>query len=119
MKNFKQGLLEIRVNKENDTHVTMDWVGQSDERNPAATLDPYLETIIDDLKGVDLHIEFSHLEYMNSSTVQPIILFFKKLNNAEIKTQVTYNSDLKWQAATFKALKSFSSLLNHIRVVAR
>ena len=53
---------------------------------------------------------------MNSSTVPPIIQFLKKLNTNEVKTLITYNADSKWQAASFKALETFSGILNFITV---
>ncbi len=96
--------------------VIMSWVGQSKERNPAQILTPYLDSLIDDLKGRHLTIEYSKLEYMNSSTVPPIILFLKKLNANGIKTAVTYNTLSKWQRASFKALETLALMMDNVTV---
>ena len=94
----------------------MTWLGQSDSRNPASELNPYLDQLVDELKSCELTIKFNDLEYMNSSTVPPIIQFLKKLNTSEVTTLITYNAASKWQAASFKALETFSGILNHITV---
>lgn len=94
----------------------MTWLGQSDSRNPAIEINPYLDSLLDELKAFELIIKFDDLEYMNSSTVPPIIQFLKKLNTNEVKTLITYNTEKKWQAASFKALETFSSILNFITV---
>ncbi len=115
MENFEKGSLTISLIKSGNTMI-MDWNGQSDDRDPSALLDPYFDRIIDDLKGIDLTIKFEKLEYMNSSTVQPIVLLLKKLNTHEIKTFITYDTTSKWQTASFKALKAFSSMLPSISI---
>ena len=118
MKNFKKGSLEIRID-DAEARTVMTWTGQSDDRQPSTSLNPYLDEILDSVKEKELNIEFEKLSYMNSSTVQPILQFLKKLNEAGIKTRVTYDSNSRWQATSFEALKSFSSLLNHISVEGR
>ena len=115
MENFTSGALQINISVE-DNKAFMTWLGQSDSRNPASELNPYLDSLVDELKPTELTIKFNDLEYMNSSTVPPIIQFLKKLNTNEIKTMITYNATSKWQAASFKALETFSGILNFITV---
>jgi len=115
LENFASGALKININIE-DKKAFMTWLGQSDSRNPASELNPYLDSLVDELKTAELTIKFNDLEYMNSSTVPPIIQFLKKLNTSEIKTLITYNAESKWQAASFKALETFSGILNYITV---
>lgn len=115
MENFTSGGLKIDIRTEG-SNAFMIWLGQSDSRNPASELNPYLDNLVDELKSLELTIKFNDLEYMNSSTVPPIIQFLKKLNTSEVKTLITYNATSKWQAASFKALETFSGILNHITV---
>lgn len=115
MKNFHNKSLKIQLNKSGNK-ILMTWVGQSDDRNPSATLNPYLNSLIDSLKGNELIIEYSKLEYMNSSTVPPIIQFIKKLNTSGIKTVIQYDAKSKWQCASFKALETLSVMMNCITV---
>lgn len=115
LENFKHGALSVTIRIE-DGKAFMDWLGQSDSRNPAVELNPYLDSLVENLNVPELTIRFNDLEYMNSSTVPPIIQLLKKLNSKEINTTITYNVESKWQAASFKALDSFSKVLNYINV---
>ena len=115
MDNFTSGSLTVNISLYGKK-AFMTWLGQSDSRNPANELNPYLDGLIDELKTFELTVKFNDLEYMNSSTVPPIIYFLKKLNTNEIKTLITYNMGKKWQTASFKALETFSGMLNFITV---
>ena len=117
MDNLTSGSLEIKISKDSNRMV-MTWLGQSDARNPSVDLNPYLDNVVSGLKNSELLVKFDDLEYMNSSTVPPIIQFLKKLNTSEIKTLITYDSKSKWQAASFKALETFSGMLKFITVKA-
>ncbi|MCP4347744.1 MAG: hypothetical protein GY795_19755 [Desulfobacterales bacterium] len=117
MENYTYGPLEIVLEqKENETE--MSWRGQSIQSNPGVTLRPYLFSLIDDLIGNNLTIEFSTLEYMNSSTVPPIVHFMKELNSNGIRTTITYDEEIKWQKASFKALEVLSEALDNVTVKA-
>ncbi len=115
MEKFASGSLNITFETEGDK-AFMTWLGQSDSRNPAVELNPYLDNLLENLNVSGLTVRFNDLEYMNSSTVPPIINFLKKLNTREIHTTITYNAASKWQAASFKALETFSKVLHHIHV---
>ncbi len=94
----------------------MTWLGQSDERNPSESLTPYLNSLIDDLKGTRLTIEFARLEYMNSSTVPPIVQLLKNLDVNEIQTIITYDGHSHWQRASFKGLSATSLMMKNVTV---
>ena len=66
--------------------------------------------------GYEVVIEFNGLQYMNSSTVPPIIQLIKLLNENEVETLITYSKEAKWQLASFKALEKLSLLMEHITV---
>lgn len=115
LKDFANDSLKINISYDGHKAV-MDWLGQSDSRNPAAALNPYLDSLLEEMEDVELTINFAELEYMNSSTVPPIIQFLKKLDAQEIQTQVTYKAASKWQSASFKALETFSRILKCLKV---
>jgi hypothetical protein len=115
MDHFEHDLLTIRLQRVGSQAV-LAWIGQSGERNPADRLNPYLNGLICRLKGLHLRLSFEKLEYMNSSTIPPIIEFMKKLDENGIPTLITYDAASKWQSASFKALKTLSMLMTHIRV---
>ena len=117
MENFKEGNLEIKIESGNKNTIT--WIGKSEDRDPSAFLNPYFENILDDLHGKDLEIEFLKLEYMNSSTVPPIIQLIKSLNTNEIKTIIFYDKNSKWQSASFKALETIARTMDFIEVIGK
>ncbi len=117
MADFKEGNLEIKIDS-GDPNV-MKWVGKSEDRDPSAFLNPYFEDVVETLRGKDLQIEFGLLEYMNSSTVPPIIQLIKNLNNSSIKTTIFYNKESKWQSASFKALETIARTMDFIEVVGK
>jgi hypothetical protein len=82
--------------------------GKSIDRNPSAVLDPYFSDVVEEMKKkkLQLSIDFTTLQYMNSSTVSPVINFIRKLEENAVKSVVLYDSKLKWQMASFKALET-------------
>ena len=78
MDNLKEGKLEIIVERGEKNIVK--WIGKSEDRDPASLLNPYFESLVEEMVGKDAEIQFENLEYMNSSTVTPIIQLIKKLN---------------------------------------
>ncbi len=118
VENFDNGSLKIVLKKQGND-IIMSWIGQSDERNPAALLNPYLDSVIRDFQGKGVTIEYETLEYMNSLTVPSIIQFLKKLDISGISTVVTYNAKSKWQRASFKAIETLSLMMKNIKVRGR
>ncbi|QTA91091.1 hypothetical protein [Desulfonema magnum] len=117
MKNFDNGYLQIILTRKGGA-VSMSWQGKSDDSNPSVSLNPYLEQLVNELKGDELFIEYNTLKYMNSSTVMPIMQFMKNLEAGGIKTMITYDSGSDWQRATFSALQALSCIMNNITVKA-
>ena len=48
---------------------------------------PFFDEIIDKIEG-NFEIVFNDLDYMNSSTIHPLIMFIKNLNDRNIKTAI-------------------------------
>ena len=115
MNSYTSPSLTISVER-NGNRAVMEWIGQSADRSPSQCLTPYLSGIADELMGYDLTVSFNKLEYMNSSTVQPIVHFMKKLDENNISTQIAYNASLSWQRASFKALENLAVMMKHISV---
>lgn len=118
MKNFSSGDLRISVNGMNGMggRVRMMWNGRSTDREPGRQLTPYFNGLLDELEGRGLLISFQGLEYMNSSTVTPIIQFLKNLNERNIETRVAYDGRSKWQRASFRALSGLAMMMKHVTV---
>jgi len=112
-------IIEIKslklVMKKEDSLIVMYWEGESDEKDPSQRLVPFFNEFIDTIDS-DLKIVFNKLSYMNSSTIHPLVMFIKKLNERKINTELTYDKDSNWQAASFKALDSLTKVLTYIKV---
>lgn len=117
MANFKEGNLEIVIEEGSSNKMT--WLGNSEDRDPSAFLNPYFDDLISGFKGKDLEIDFIKLEYMNSSTVPPIIQLIKSLNSSAVKTLISYDKDSKWQSASFKALETIARTMDNIEVAGK
>ncbi len=117
MENMNDGTLTIEI--KDDAIITMSWLGRSENREPATVLNPYLAKIIDGLSGKELAVDFTKLEYMNSSTVPPIIQLLKNLEAKKVVTKIFYDKESKWQAASFKALETISKAMTSIEVMGK
>jgi hypothetical protein len=107
--------LYLSVGKE-DGKTVMVWKGESDEKNPSESLIPFFDSVIDKIEG-KFEIVFNELDYMNSSTIHPLIMFIKNLNDKEINTTIFYDKQSKWQEASFKALYALTNVLTSINVI--
>ncbi len=118
MKKLEQGDLTITVEHDRDeTKVT--WLGTSSAREPSKSIDPFLDNVINESDSQALTVDFRQLEYMNSSTVKPIIRMMKVLNEHKMRSTVVYDKSQRWQHISFKALKSLSEVLEFIDVDGR
>jgi len=116
MNNFKRNALEIKVDQQNGRTI-IQWKGKSDDRDPGIDLDPYLTTLASECKETAVDVEFMDLEFMNSSTVQPILLFMKELSRLGITAVLKYRKDLSWQEASFRALRTVSTRMPGVTVL--
>lgn len=103
LRDLKVDELHIRVVGEGDG-VRMEWLGKSRMKNPGEILDPYLASIARELAGKRLTVDFTDIEYMNSSTIPSIIDFADLLNENRITAAFVYDKSEKWQAASFEAI---------------
>ena len=115
MNDFNLGALRIITTIDEQT-VTVRWIGQSDERDPSRLLTPYLNSIVDEVQGRNVTIEYQQLEFMNSSSVRVILQFIATLNMRGVNTTITYDSASAWQNASFKVLKTFCIRMSHVNI---
>jgi hypothetical protein len=112
--NFEQDKLRIVVTKSGSTaHV--EWFGMSDARNPAAFLAPVLNNLVETLKGQDVTVDFTKIEYMNSSTVSSIISLVKGLNGTAEKVVVLF-ADNDWQRIHLRCMRTITRSLKRVEV---
>jgi len=103
---YEHGKLTLEI-KESQNNITIQWLGKSTDREPALFLAPVLNEVIE--KAVTsnkiLIMDFAALEYMNSSTITPIVRLLSHLDKSLASVQIFYNKNLRWQALNFSALQ--------------
>ena len=63
-----------------------------------------------------LQIDFQNLEYLNSSTISPVIRILERARRAQARVRVLYKRALKWQSLSFTALEIFRTPDSRIEV---
>ena len=61
-------------------------------------------------------LDFRDLEYLNSSTISPVIRILEQAKRGEARLTVCYRNDLKWQALSFSALYLFQTADGRIAI---
>jgi|GEM_PF-801232 len=111
---FEQGGLVIALSR-NGNVGTMAWLGISDSREPSDFLEPVFRRALEKLRDCRLVIDFSGLEFMNSSTVSPIIALLKSIDSRGITCNVQF-SDVDWQRTHMRCLRTIARALPHVTV---
>ena len=107
---FENGLLKLEV-KENSDEINVGWKGKSTERNPSAFLTPILLKMLKTSSDTNKRIvlDFRKLQYMNSSTITPIIKILERAKKSNKYLTVLYDKTLKWQELNFSAIEIFQT----------
>jgi len=102
-----------------EENIAIKWIGKSTNRKPGNFLTPILSNALtngnDGKKEVIL--DFRELEYMNSSTISPIIKFLHNAKSGNHRILVKYKKLLKWQELNFSALNIFQTPDKRIQII--
>ena len=107
---FVSNLLRIEL-QENSDSIFVFWTGKSVDRNPGKFITPILVDLLrrsNDLKK-RIILDFQKLDYMNSSTITPIIKILERAKRGKTQVSVLYKKILKWQDLSFSALEIFQT----------
>ena len=94
------------------------WSGVSDSRTPGIFLRPVLRDLTEKMKGAEVTVDFTKLEYMNSATVSPLINFVKTLDGACSRILVLF-SETDWQRTHLQCMRAIATTLRHVMVQSR
>jgi hypothetical protein len=111
---FEQDGLVIKGSRVNGKGM-VSWVGVSDSRTPGAFLRPVLAELTEKMKGAEVTVDFSKLEYMNSATVSPLMNFVKSLDDGCTRTVVLF-SEVDWQRTHLQCMRAVASTLRNVTV---
>ena len=105
-----------------DTSITIRFIGKSNERNPSKFISPILSDVLhqSDSGNKEIVLDFNELEYMNSSTITPILKILDKATREKnYRITIVYRQSLKWQDLSFSALKIFELKDNKIKIMGK
>jgi hypothetical protein len=102
--------LQLDVRHE-DAAIRIVWTGRSTARDPVAFIGPVLSEALarSAESGHELVLDFRGLEYMNSSTITPVIRILNEAKKGRSKLVVVYQRAAKWQELSFSALTIFET----------
>jgi hypothetical protein len=104
MEDLVAGNLKVTVVAQGES-VKVCLLGESDGRAMGEALGPYLKRLAGSCRAKTVQIDFAKLDYMNSSTLTPIVQFLQLLSDTALRVTVRYRSDLQWQATSFRAMR--------------
>ncbi len=116
METFADAELTLEVSEAHDVVVT--WKGRSVAREPGAFVLPILLRAIESAQrhGKRVVIDFRAIEYLNSSTITPVVRVLEQAKRGEAQLTVRYDSSQKWQSLAFSALYLFGTADGRITV---
>ena len=107
---FVGNLLKIELKEEKDA-INISWSGKSVDREPGKFITPILVNAIRRSSGLNKKIilDFRKLDYMNSSSITPVIKILERAKRGRTQIRVVYKKSLKWQDLSFSALEIFKT----------
>ncbi len=107
---FVEGPLMLEL-EEGAKSVSVVWRGRSIARDPGSFIVPILTRALEAGEKTNKRVvlDFRALEYLNSSTLTPVIRIIEQANRGQASMSVLYNGSLKWQALAFSALHLFGT----------
>jgi hypothetical protein len=117
VKRFVEGELALELSRP-EGELRLSWEGKSADRDPARFLVPVLAEAMAAAAAASLPLvlDFSRLEYMNSSTFTPVVKALDESRRLSVPVVLEYSLSRKWQALSFSALRTFETLDGRIKV---
>jgi hypothetical protein len=113
---FAERELTIEVAEGDDLRLV--WRGKSNDREPERFLAPIFSAVLGRARegGKQVVLDFSALEYMNSSTFTPLVKMIGEAKRTGVTVTLEYDGSRKWQSVSFAALKVFETRDGHFSV---
>lgn len=118
IKEITENKLRLRATKADEV-IGIVWEGKSQDREPGIFLRPFLESMMDQAlsSGSSIELDFRELQYMNSSTITPLVQMLEAARERSLSITVLYAAGKSWQEVSFSALRIFESDDPPIRIV--
>ncbi len=117
VKQYVQNDLTLELT-ETPRELRLTWRGKSADREPSRFLVPVLSDSLRRARDARLPLvmDFSDLDYMNSSTFTPVVKALDESRRLSVPVVLEYSLSRKWQALSFSALRTFETLDGRIKV---
>lgn len=114
---YKSNLLTLQV-EENDTAINIKWIGKSADRTPGVFINPILNDALvkSSAANKEIMMDFKDLEFMNSSSIAPIVKILDRAKRGSNKVTIMYRKALNWQELSFSALVVFQTKDDRIQI---
>lgn len=116
-KTHTNGSLTVEVT-ESPEAVTIIWLGKSISRKPSTFLTPILTDALSTATQAEktVVIDFRKLQYMNSSSITPVIKILERAKRGTVPVRILYDQSQRWQDLSFSALEIFETRDNRIEI---
>lgn len=114
---YKSNLLTIEV-EDLENSIIIRWIGKSADRTPGVFINPILNEALlkSSNENKEIIMNFQNLEFMNSSTVAPIVKILDRAKRGTNRISIEYRKSLNWQELSFSALVVFQTKDDRIQI---
>ncbi|MCC7381114.1 MAG: hypothetical protein IT384_04755 [Deltaproteobacteria bacterium] len=109
----------LAVDVEDDaSRIVLTWSGRSMDHEPGQFILPILMRALEDAVADNKQVvlDFRAVEYLNSSTITPLIRVLEQARRGTARVRLVYNRSLRWQALSFTALEVFQTSDGRVEV---
>ncbi len=109
-KTYASGDLKLEV-RSGESAIEVAWLGRSTARDPSSFLGPILTDALRQAgaAGQGVVLDFRRLEYMNSSTITPVIRLLHEAKRGTARVKILFKQTSRWQELSFSALTIFQT----------
>ena len=120
VKQWAEGELTLEA-RQDPGELRLSWRGRSSDREPGRFLLPVLSQLVETCRRSSLRLclDFSPLDYMNSSTFTPVVKAIDEARRSGVPIALEYSQAKKWQALSFSALRTFETTDGSVSVLGR
>jgi len=93
----------------------IEWKGVSDSCNPGEFLNPLITDWSGKLKNLEVTVDLSELDYMNSATIKPLINLVKLLDGNGQRVLIRFR-DVDWQRTHRNCMSVLARTLRNTQV---
>jgi hypothetical protein len=100
-----------------DDELLIRWLGRSEVRDPGRMLQLLLDAVGSDLRSArSIEFDFRALEYMNSSSILPLLKLVQTASSSAANVRVRYDAGKNWQRMSFPAIGAALAILGNVQV---